>query len=147
MGRGSAPGRLGTGRHSGAPLAWGTWLTRTLPDDAEAGGGVQVAVIQFAIMMGATMGGVVLDESGPATGFARSAAILILAALLAVRASARSVLGGVLRKSRKVERRFRRGRRGSINAQKVRASSDVRFLVSATKTRPSAIGQSQSFRG
>ncbi len=31
-----------------APVGWGTWLARTLPDEAETGGGLQVAVIQFA---------------------------------------------------------------------------------------------------
>jgi predicted MFS family arabinose efflux permease len=31
----------------------GAWLAKTLPDDAEAGGGLQVALIQFAITFGA----------------------------------------------------------------------------------------------
>jgi predicted MFS family arabinose efflux permease len=77
-----------------APVAWGTWLTRTLPDDAEAGGGLMVAVIQFAITLGATMGGVVFDASGPVVDFASSAVILALAALVAFigsRAHARGV--------------------------------------------------------
>jgi predicted MFS family arabinose efflux permease len=45
-----------------APVAWGTWLARTLPEDAEAGGGLQVAAIQLAITGGAMAGGVVLDR-------------------------------------------------------------------------------------
>lgn len=66
-----------------APIAWGTWLTRILPNDAEAGGGLQVASIQFAIMLGASLGGLVIDASGPAADFFGSSAILLLAALLA----------------------------------------------------------------
>jgi len=36
-----------------APVAWWTWLSKALPDDAEAGGGLMVAVIQMAIAAGA----------------------------------------------------------------------------------------------
>jgi predicted MFS family arabinose efflux permease len=32
-----------------SPTAWWIWLSRTLPDDAEAGGGLMVAAIQLAI--------------------------------------------------------------------------------------------------
>ena len=60
---------------TGAPVAWGTWLTRTLPEDAEAGGGLQVAVIQLAITLGATVGGLVFDAAGPVADFMGSAAI------------------------------------------------------------------------
>jgi predicted MFS family arabinose efflux permease len=34
------------------PVAWWTWLARSLPDDADAGGGLMVAVIQLAITAG-----------------------------------------------------------------------------------------------
>ena len=44
-----------------APVAWWTWLTRTAPNDAEAGGGLTVAIIQLAITAGATVGGFVFD--------------------------------------------------------------------------------------
>jgi predicted MFS family arabinose efflux permease len=73
-----------------APVAWWTWLARTLPDDAEAGGGLMVAVVQLAIMLGATVGGVVFDTSGYRATFYLSAAIMLLAALftaLAARAA------------------------------------------------------------
>ena len=43
-----------------APVGWWTWLSRVLPDDAEAGGGLMVAVIQLAIALGATAGGFLL---------------------------------------------------------------------------------------
>lgn len=47
-----------------APVGWGTWLSRTLPEDAEAGGGLQVAVIQLAITGGAAIGGTLFDTVG-----------------------------------------------------------------------------------
>lgn len=69
-----------------APVGWWTWLSKVLPDDAEAGGGLMVAVIQLAITAGASIGGVVFDRSGYAATFALSAAILCGSALLALMA-------------------------------------------------------------
>jgi predicted MFS family arabinose efflux permease len=66
-----------------APVAWWTWLSKVLPDDAEAGGGLMVAVIQLAIACGAAAGGVLYDASGYRSTFAVSAAALGLSALLA----------------------------------------------------------------
>ncbi len=54
-----------------------------LPDDAEAGGGLMVAVIQLAIASGATAGGLLYDTSGYRSTFAVSAAALCVSALLA----------------------------------------------------------------
>jgi predicted MFS family arabinose efflux permease len=73
-----------------APVAWWTWLARSLPQDAEAGGGLMVAVVQLAIAAGATVGGVLFDASGYRATFGMSAAVLVLAAgvaWLAARAS------------------------------------------------------------
>jgi predicted MFS family arabinose efflux permease len=70
-----------------APVAWSTWLTRTLPDNAEAGGGLMVAVIQLGITIGATVGGLVFDGYGGRLTFVTSAGILILSGLLALAAS------------------------------------------------------------
>lgn len=67
-----------------APVAWWTWLARTLPDDAEAGGGLMVAIVQLAITLGATLGGVLYDLKGYQATFEMSATILILAGVLAV---------------------------------------------------------------
>ena len=53
-----------------APVGWGTWLARVMHDDAEAGGGLQVAVIQFAIMIGAAGGGLMFDAVGWWSAFA-----------------------------------------------------------------------------
>jgi len=66
-----------------APVAWNTWLTRTLPEDAEAGGGLMVAAIQLAITLGAIIGGFLFDMSGYQSTFAASAAMLVAAGLLA----------------------------------------------------------------
>jgi predicted MFS family arabinose efflux permease len=70
-----------------APVGWWLWLAKTLPQDAEAGGGLMVAVVQLAIMLGATVGGIVYDHSGYRATFYLSAAILVLAAGFAVLAA------------------------------------------------------------
>ena len=67
-----------------APVAWWTWLARTVPDEAEAGGGLMVAIVQLAITLGATMGGIVFDAAGPRAEFLASAGLLAIAALAAV---------------------------------------------------------------
>mgnify|MGYP001322681483 CR=1 FL=1 len=66
-----------------APVGWWTWLARTLPQDAEAGGGLMVAVVQLAITLGATCGGILFDGIGYQATFAASAFVLAAAALLA----------------------------------------------------------------
>lgn len=66
-----------------APVGWWTWLARTLPKDAEAGGGLMVAVVQLAITLGATVGGLLYDASGYASTFGMSALLLVLAAAAA----------------------------------------------------------------
>jgi predicted MFS family arabinose efflux permease len=70
-----------------APVGWGTWLTRILPDDAEAGGGLMVATIQLAITLGASLGGFLFDMRGYESTFAVSAILLCAAAFLAFKAS------------------------------------------------------------
>ncbi len=67
-----------------APVAWGTWLSRVLPEDAEAGGGLMVATIQLAITLGALIGGAVFDAYGYQTTFASSALLLLVSAVLAM---------------------------------------------------------------
>lgn len=66
------------------PVAWWTWLSRTLPDDAEAGGGLMVAVIQLAITLGAAGGGFLFDAFGHEATFLASAALLAASAFLGV---------------------------------------------------------------
>jgi predicted MFS family arabinose efflux permease len=69
-----------------APVGWWTWLARTLPDDAEAGGGLIVAVVQLAIGLGATLGGVLFDAFGYQATFGLGAVLLAVAAVLAGKA-------------------------------------------------------------
>jgi predicted MFS family arabinose efflux permease len=66
-----------------APVAWWTWMSKVLPDDAEAGGGLMVAVIQLAITAGASVGGLLFDHSGYQSAFIAAAVVLCGSALLA----------------------------------------------------------------
>jgi len=75
----AAWGLLGTA----APVGWWTWLSRVLPQDAEAGGGLMVAVVQLAIALGATLGGALFDASGYRITFTVAAAALAASALAA----------------------------------------------------------------
>ncbi|MGM0785510.1 MAG: MFS transporter [Pseudomonadota bacterium] len=64
------------------PVAWSTWLTRTVPDEAESASGLLVAAINLAIATGAAVGGVIFDLGGALDVFAASGAVLLLAALM-----------------------------------------------------------------
>ncbi|CAI1914692.1 MFS transporter [Serratia ficaria] len=65
-----------------APTGWWTWLARTLPNDAEAGGGLMVAVVQLSIALGSTLGGLAFDHRGYQSTFTLSAMLLAMAAAL-----------------------------------------------------------------
>ncbi|RYY85320.1 MAG: MFS transporter, partial [Comamonadaceae bacterium] len=65
-----------------APVGWWLWIARTLPQDAEAGGGLMVAVVQLSIALGSTAGGLLFDSSGYRSTFAFSAGLLMVAAFL-----------------------------------------------------------------
>lgn len=80
-----------------APVGWWTWLSSALPDDAEAGGGLMVAVVQLAITAGAAGGGVLFDSSGYRATFLFSAAILALSSTV--------ILIGALRRKAKADPR------------------------------------------
>lgn len=69
------------------PVAWWSWLAQAMPDDAEAGGGLMVAVIQFAIALGSTIGGLLFDSSGYQSTFIASALVLLIAAFLTFQTS------------------------------------------------------------
>jgi len=72
------------------PVAWNTWMTRIIPGELEAGGGLQVALIQFAIAGGAFAGGVLFDTAGWWSAFLLAAVLLAGSALLAALASPRT---------------------------------------------------------
>jgi predicted MFS family arabinose efflux permease len=65
-----------------APVGWWSWIAQELPKDAEAGGGLMVAVVQLAIALGSTVGGLLFDHAGYQATFVVSAALLLVAALL-----------------------------------------------------------------
>ncbi|UOQ69938.1 MFS transporter [Hymenobacter volaticus] len=71
-------------------VGWPTWLTRTLPDEAESGGGLQVATTQLAITIGAAVGGGLFDLTGAVGVFIGSSVITLLAALVALLAFRKS---------------------------------------------------------
>jgi predicted MFS family arabinose efflux permease len=68
---------------TGAPVAWWTWVARRFPNDAEAGGGLLVAVVQLAITLGAAGGGLLFDAGGYRATFLTSAILLAGSAILA----------------------------------------------------------------
>ncbi|MBZ9745873.1 MFS transporter [Mesorhizobium sp. CO1-1-7] len=69
------------------PVAWSTWMAKVIPDDLEAGGGLQVALIQFAITFGAFAGGLLFDTAGWWSPFALAALLLLGSTLFAVAAA------------------------------------------------------------
>lgn len=70
-----------------APVGWWSWIAQAMPTEAEADGGLMVAVIQLAIALGSTLGGVLFDSSGYQVTFAASAALLLVAAFLSLMTS------------------------------------------------------------
>ncbi|KAI3490383.1 hypothetical protein L1887_45208 [Cichorium endivia] len=64
------------------PVGWSTWITRTLADQAEKAGSIQVAVIQLANTCGAAIGGVALDHLGLTSPLVLSGTLMLLTALL-----------------------------------------------------------------
>ena len=66
-----------------APVGWWAWLAKSLPRDAEVGGGLMVAAVQLSIALGSTIGGVLFDGSGYRATFVTSATLLLIAAGLA----------------------------------------------------------------
>lgn len=74
-----------------APVGWWAWLAKSVPENAEAGGGLMVAIVQLSIAVGATVGGVLFDTGGYQIAFVASALLLLLAALLAALTARRAV--------------------------------------------------------
>jgi len=65
-----------------APVGWWAWVPRTFPQDAEAGGGLMVAMVQLSIALGSTVGGLLFDHHGYQSTFLASAVMLIIATVL-----------------------------------------------------------------
>lgn len=64
------------------PVAWWSWIATTLPHDAEAGGGLMVAIIQLCIGLGSALGGYLYDAAGHLGNMGASMLMLILSAAL-----------------------------------------------------------------
>lgn len=60
------------------PIGWSTWITRTVPEDAESGGGLFIATTQLAITLGAVVGGIAIDSSGAVGAMVVSGILLLL---------------------------------------------------------------------
>ncbi|QGF93021.1 MFS transporter [Pseudomonas sp. CFSAN084952] len=70
-----------------APVGWWSWIAQAMPNNAEAGGGLMVAVIQLAIALGSTVGGLLFDSRGYQSTFVASAVVLLLGAVVTVMTS------------------------------------------------------------
>ncbi|MDB5964735.1 MAG: putative transporter [Polaromonas sp.] len=68
------------GLNAAIPVVWSNWLAESLGDDAEAGGGLLIAAIQLSIMLGAALGGCLLDLFSISATFGAGATLLVLAA-------------------------------------------------------------------
>lgn len=68
--------------NSAVPVAWFNWLTIGIRDEPDGGGGLMVAAIQLAIMLGAALGGIVVDHVSVAATFLAATAVLVLAAMI-----------------------------------------------------------------
>jgi predicted MFS family arabinose efflux permease len=68
--------------NSAIPVAWSTWLSQGINDDPEGGGGLMVAAIQLSIMLGAALGGALLDHISIAATFLGGAVFLVVGSLI-----------------------------------------------------------------
>ena len=64
------------------PGGWSTWITRSLSDQAEKAGSIQVAVIQLANTCGAAVGGIALDHLGLLSPLVLSGILMLFTGLL-----------------------------------------------------------------
>ena len=64
------------------PVAWSTWLSKGVKDKPESGGGLMVASIQLSIMVGAELGGTLLDHYSIAVAFIGGSVLLVLSAVV-----------------------------------------------------------------
>lgn len=64
------------------PVCWSTWLAQEISDEPESGGGLMVAAIQLAIMLGGALGGSLLDHLSVAAPLVGGAGLLMLSAMV-----------------------------------------------------------------
>ena len=68
--------------NSAIPVCWSAWVAHGLGDEPEAGGGLIVAAIQLAILLGGALGGALLDQLSIEATFIGSTILLVLASLI-----------------------------------------------------------------
>jgi predicted MFS family arabinose efflux permease len=64
------------------PVGWSAWIADGIRDAPESGGGLMVAAIQLSIMLGAALGGILLDLISVEATFIASALLLSTATLI-----------------------------------------------------------------
>ena len=67
-----------------APVGWWAWIAKVFPQDAEAGGGLFVAVVQLSIALGSILGGLLFDYRGYQSTFILSAVLLVMCAAMTI---------------------------------------------------------------
>lgn len=67
-----------------APVGWWAWIAKVFPNDAEAAGGLFVAIVQLSIALGSTLGGLLFDYGGYQSTFLLGATLLLMSALLSM---------------------------------------------------------------
>ncbi|MGF6814704.1 putative MFS family arabinose efflux permease [Paraburkholderia atlantica] len=64
------------------PVAWSTWLSKAVRDKPESGGGLMVASIQLSIMLGAELGGALIDHFSIGAAFIGGVALMLFSAII-----------------------------------------------------------------
>lgn len=67
--------------NSAIPVCWSTWLSKGIADEPDSGGGLMVAAIQLAIMLGGAFGGLLLDRMSITATMIGGTTLLILASI------------------------------------------------------------------
>jgi MFS family permease len=107
--------------NSAIPVAWSTWLSKGIRDEPESGGGLMVGTIQLAIMLGAGVGGLLLDHLSIAATFIGSAVLLAIASVAVGN-------GESIRPAGYPERNDRRSRSHKLSSVNSRRSVPVSFV-------------------
>jgi predicted MFS family arabinose efflux permease len=68
--------------YSAIPVGWSAWMAHGVSDQAESAGGLIVAAIQLAILLGGALGGLLLDHVSIQATFVGSTLLLVLASLI-----------------------------------------------------------------
>ena len=67
--------------NSAIPVCWSTWLAKAISDEPESGGGLLVGAVQLSILLGAALGGLLLDHLSIVATYLGGATLLVLAVL------------------------------------------------------------------